>query len=306
MELMEFTKRSLPSTEITKLKTMGENPAFEWNTKCRSEPCDSIFEVILCPLVGHFDFRVIVAPAIIYERGGYLDEAREDVLVAGHSLEVNATTDIDFFIGIHQLQFIHEQIRTTLAILRFIKPENDSVLHDTSLTEDNNHSLNLQRGNVKDVRDSGIESEASTFYPTGSGQHSILRPTDEIVCKRTLSILPVRTSEHLSRPVVLPGVSLYGGRHFTPFELLLTAGHITVSFYSPEHSINLSERVKISKVSRETNNTGSAVTRPVSRKVDPVNEDHSSSTERRSTRRIKSKVKHRSAAASEIVSEMAG
>ena len=59
--------------EVTKLKTMSENPALEWNTKTQPEFVEGNVEVIFCPLVSHFDLRVVAAPAIVYEKGGQLD-----------------------------------------------------------------------------------------------------------------------------------------------------------------------------------------------------------------------------------------
>lgn len=86
------------------LKTMGENPAFEWNTLPSSgagsagDPLPA--EVLFFPCLSKFDVQVTVAPAIV------LDQQRKQQnskLIAGHSLEVNATSNIAIFFSLSQI-----------------------------------------------------------------------------------------------------------------------------------------------------------------------------------------------------------
>ena len=77
------------------LRTMGENPAFEWNTMKDLSPSGGgsgerlPLEVMFFPCLSKFDLQITFAPAIVLEQ-----QRRHPKLVAGHSIEFNATTAI--------------------------------------------------------------------------------------------------------------------------------------------------------------------------------------------------------------------
>ncbi|XP_067008128.2 intermembrane lipid transfer protein VPS13B [Anabrus simplex] len=75
------------------LRTMNENPALEWNSLVKGR--ESITpHVSLLPVVSRIDLCVVFAPAIVYH---------DDILVSGHSLEVNAITNIEVSVSTSQL-----------------------------------------------------------------------------------------------------------------------------------------------------------------------------------------------------------
>ena len=64
---------------------MSENPALEWNNLVSGK--ESIMpHMSLLPVITRLNLCIVAAPAIVY---------RDNILVCGHSLEVNAVTDIE-------------------------------------------------------------------------------------------------------------------------------------------------------------------------------------------------------------------
>ncbi|TRY71636.1 hypothetical protein TCAL_05294 [Tigriopus californicus] len=100
------------------LKTMGENPALEWNTtKELSDQIDQK-EVLLLPCLSKFDLKITAAPAIVlHSRKNGRDNYK---LVAGHSLEVNATSEVAFYLSLAQIELLSslslEAVRTMMLV----------------------------------------------------------------------------------------------------------------------------------------------------------------------------------------------
>jgi vacuolar protein sorting-associated protein 13B len=65
--------------------------------------CSESEELRLIPVVSCFDLRIIFAPAIVYA-----SKTGPSALVCGHSTEVNATSDIEFFISVDQLKLFKD------------------------------------------------------------------------------------------------------------------------------------------------------------------------------------------------------
>lgn len=82
------------SSIATALRTMNENPALEWNNLERSH--FSITENLdLLPMISKFDITIVAAPALVYKK---------DVVVCGHSVEVNFVTNIEVSQSLDQIQ----------------------------------------------------------------------------------------------------------------------------------------------------------------------------------------------------------
>jgi hypothetical protein len=64
---------------------MSENPAVEWNNLASGKESFTP-HMSLIPVIARLNLCVVAAPAIV---------CRGDILVCGHSLEVNAVTDIE-------------------------------------------------------------------------------------------------------------------------------------------------------------------------------------------------------------------
>jgi len=78
---------------------LSENPAAEWNKENFRNS-----ELSLLTLVQKFDVSFMAAPAIVYQE--WTGDTQKDLLVCGHSAEVNATSDISLDISTNQISLI--------------------------------------------------------------------------------------------------------------------------------------------------------------------------------------------------------
>ncbi len=96
------------------LMTRSENPALEWNIASSQPPQWSHQGVILLPMIRKWDLQVVAAPAIA------LLHAQLEELVAGHSLEVSALTDIVLSASLDQLRLCSQLATETLLALQVL------------------------------------------------------------------------------------------------------------------------------------------------------------------------------------------
>ncbi|XP_068242883.1 intermembrane lipid transfer protein VPS13B isoform X1 [Palaemon carinicauda] len=104
------------SSSGERLRVMGENPALEWNNYDPTQDNKNT-DIILHPFIARFDSRIIAAPAIVYRGSEDANENLSNVLVAGHSLEINATSDIDLHISLPQFILLQEIIEDTTRLI---------------------------------------------------------------------------------------------------------------------------------------------------------------------------------------------
>ena len=97
------------------LRTMSENPAFEWNSRRRVDR-EAKPSLILHPVVQSVGFKLNFAPAIVYRK---LDGSTvQETLVSGISGEFNVFTDIRIFMSFQQLEFFNSIILHGTSISR--------------------------------------------------------------------------------------------------------------------------------------------------------------------------------------------
>ncbi|EDM16405.1 rCG64417, partial [Rattus norvegicus] len=71
---------------------------------------------ILTPILTDFSVRITGAPAIIFTKIISPENLHmEEVLVCGHSLEVNITTSLDFFLSVAQVQLLHQLVAANMT-----------------------------------------------------------------------------------------------------------------------------------------------------------------------------------------------
>ncbi|CAG7726003.1 unnamed protein product [Allacma fusca] len=141
------SRELLPKPTSTILKTMGENPALEWNT-IRSDSVTE--EVIGHPILERLDLGIAFAPAIVYE--GKLEDIGKHVVVAGHSLELNATSEVCLYANLHQIACIHG-----------ISSDLTNILSDCTLGSMVESKEEVVAFNFFQESDSGIDSIVTTF-----------------------------------------------------------------------------------------------------------------------------------------------
>ena len=76
--------------------------------------CFSESEVVeLMPVASRFDLRVIATPAVVVQP----PVVRQPTLVCGYSLEVNATSDLDFFVSVDQVSLLERVLSSNIQAL---------------------------------------------------------------------------------------------------------------------------------------------------------------------------------------------
>nr|XP_045624119.1 vacuolar protein sorting-associated protein 13B-like [Procambarus clarkii] len=134
------------SSSGERLRVMGENPALEWNNYDPTQDSKNT-DIVLHPFIARFDSRVIAAPAIVY-RGGVDEEGvPRNTLVAGHSLEINATSDIDLHISLPQVTLLQDIVEdTTRLVTQMLSSGRQGRIACTPL----------------DIQDSGVDCDISS------------------------------------------------------------------------------------------------------------------------------------------------
>ncbi|XP_075961504.1 intermembrane lipid transfer protein VPS13B isoform X7 [Anarhichas minor] len=93
----------------------SQNPALEWNM-ASSIRRHQERRAILTPILTDFSVRVTAAPAIIFSKNLSPDcGPAEEVVVCGHSLEVNVTSSLDFYLSVAQVQLLQQLLRENLV-----------------------------------------------------------------------------------------------------------------------------------------------------------------------------------------------
>ena len=120
--------RERPNEKIL-LRTMSENPAFEWNLRSNPETKHKN-NVILHPVFNNINFKLNFAPAVVYRRKRNIKI--DEYLVGGISLEINTYSEIKIFISLQQIRFFNSILELTREITR--SPESANTVE---ITKDN-------------------------------------------------------------------------------------------------------------------------------------------------------------------------
>ena len=108
----------------------SQNPALEWNM-ASSIRRHQERRAILTPILTDFTVRVTAAPAIIFTKIDAPENLHpEEILVCGHSLEVNVTTNLDFFLNVAQVQLLQQLVEANMIGL-----EPSSTINEVSKQE---------------------------------------------------------------------------------------------------------------------------------------------------------------------------
>ncbi len=141
----------LMKSEKTKsnMTTMGENPAFEWNTDQMNIQADS--QAVLFPLLDRFDVQLIFAPAIVL--ANKTGKSGDDTLIAGHMADINVTNDVAAFLSINQLEFCNHFVSEMTECVNMLSPRAEG---DATEKQD----IRVKEGVVK--KDAPISDKRST------------------------------------------------------------------------------------------------------------------------------------------------
>ncbi|KAM4581445.1 intermembrane lipid transfer protein VPS13B isoform 3-T3 [Odontesthes bonariensis] len=191
----------------------SQNPALEWNM-ASSIRRHQERRAILTPILTDFSVRVTAAPAIIFSKSLSPDSGQtEEVVVCGHSLEVNVTSSLDFYLSIAQVQLLQQLLRDNMVGMD--APEKSAEvrrqeqklgrLEPTAGTESSSH-------HSATGQDSGFGSDSARIrivqieQHSGASHHCIARPSRKSTITKNLS--------------------------FIPFDIFLTASRLSVMTYA--------------------------------------------------------------------------
>ncbi|XP_063735116.1 intermembrane lipid transfer protein VPS13B-like isoform X2 [Eleginops maclovinus] len=191
----------------------SQNPALEWNM-ASSIRRHHERRAILTPILTDFSVRVTAAPAIIFSKNISPECGQaEEVVVCGHSLEVNVTSSLDFYLSVAQVQLLQQLLTENIvgmdtseksAEVRGYEQKHGSRDPAAGVDPSSRHS-----GTGKD---SGFGSDSARIrivqieQQSGASHHCIARPSHKSTITKNLS--------------------------FIPFDIFLTASRLSVMTYA--------------------------------------------------------------------------
>ena len=189
------------SRRPAELQVRSENPALEWNLQSQDDDKEKCAQpLILMPVIRKFDLQIVAAPAIVLPSSSPVPQ-----LIAGHSLEINALTDIALTASLGQLQLCHRLLQELLMAADVLRISPASL---------------ASRGPILGRSfDSGI-ANCSTNTACQSQESSSSSALTSVAVK------PASVTKEAIKDSVVPP--------FVPMEILLTARTISASFYSVE------------------------------------------------------------------------
>ncbi|XP_059103244.1 intermembrane lipid transfer protein VPS13B isoform X2 [Peromyscus eremicus] len=197
---------------LTESERNSQNPALEWNM-ASSIRRHQERRAILTPILTDFSVRITGAPAITFTKIISPENLQtEEILVCGHSLEVNITTNLDFFLSVAQVQLLHQLI---VANMTGLEPSNKA----TEICKQEQKKMDTFDGGIAETssrysgaQDSGIGSDSVKIrivqieQYSGASQHRIARPSHQSSIVKNLN--------------------------FIPFDIFITASRISLMTYS--------------------------------------------------------------------------
>ncbi|XP_068861324.1 intermembrane lipid transfer protein VPS13B isoform X7 [Aphelocoma coerulescens] len=181
---------------LTESERNSQNPALEWNM-ASSIRRHQERRAILTPILTDFTVRITAAPAIIFTK---IDAAEnlhpEEILVCGHSLEVNVTTNLDFFLNVAQVQLLQQLVQANMVGL---EPSSST----TEVSKQEQKKMDVADGGTVETssrysgaQDSGIGSDSVKIriiqieQHSGTSQHRIARPSRQSSIVKNLNFIP--------------------------------------------------------------------------------------------------------------------
>ncbi|XP_053571218.1 intermembrane lipid transfer protein VPS13B isoform X2 [Bombina bombina] len=217
----------------------SQNPALEWNMASSIRQHQER-RAILSPILTDFTVRVTAAPAIIFTKMVSPENMHtEDILVCGHSLEVNITTSLDFFLSVAQVQLLQQLVQAN--IVGFGQARMSAEVY-----KQEHHKMDSADGRAADTssrysgaQDSGIGSDSVKIrivqieQQSGASHHRIVRPTKQSSIVKNLN--------------------------FIPFDIFITASRISLMTYSctaqPKLKTDIDKGEKLGKSALNLTNT---------------------------------------------------
>ncbi|NWR73000.1 VP13B protein, partial [Centropus unirufus] len=197
---------------LTENERNSQNPALEWNM-ASSIRRHQERRAILTPILTDFTVRITAAPAIIFTK---IDAAEnlhpEEILVCGHSLEVNVTTNLDFFLSVAQVQLLQQLVQANMFGLEPSSRTTEVSKQEQKKTDVSDGGAVETSSRYSGAQDSGIGSDSVKIrivqieQHSGTSQYRIARPSHQSSIVKNLN--------------------------FIPFDIFITASRISLMTYS--------------------------------------------------------------------------
>uniref|UniRef100_A0A8C4JS92 Vacuolar protein sorting-associated protein 13B-like n=1 Tax=Dromaius novaehollandiae TaxID=8790 RepID=A0A8C4JS92_DRONO len=197
---------------LTENERNSQNPALEWNM-ASSIRRHQERRAILTPILTDFTVRITAAPAIIFTKIDAPENLHpEEILVCGHSLEVNVTTNLDLFLSVAQVQLLQQLVQANMVGL---EPSSNTA------------EVSKQEQKKMDVSDGGTVETSSRY----SGAQDSGIGSDSVKIRIVQIEQHSGTSQHrIARPSRQS--SIVKNLNFIPFDIFVTASQISLMTYS--------------------------------------------------------------------------
>ncbi|XP_048385088.1 intermembrane lipid transfer protein VPS13B-like isoform X2 [Stegostoma tigrinum] len=173
-----------------------QNPALEWNMS-NSIRRHQERRAILTPVLTDFSVRVTAAPAILFTKQVSLENIQtEEIIVCGHSLEVNVTTSLDFFLSVAQVQLLQELIQVNMHELELVDPTTENCQKEQNKTTPAEGTPMDTLSRHSGAKDSGIGSDSARIrivqieQQSGTSHHRLARPSRQSSIVKNLNFIP--------------------------------------------------------------------------------------------------------------------
>ncbi|XP_068040017.1 intermembrane lipid transfer protein VPS13B isoform X4 [Anomalospiza imberbis] len=180
---------------LTETERNSQNPALEWNM-ASSIRRHQERRAILTPILTDFTVRITAAPAIIFTK---IDAAEnlhpEEILVCGHSLEVNMTTNLDFFLNVAQVQLLQQLVQANMVGLEASSSTTEVSKQEQKMDVADGGTVETS-SRYSGAQDSGIGSDSVKIriiqieQHSGTSQHRIARPSRQSSIVKNLNFIP--------------------------------------------------------------------------------------------------------------------
>ncbi|KAK2524308.1 hypothetical protein Q9966_011720 [Columba livia] len=182
---------------LTESERNSQNPALEWNMA--SSLSKNSLDISKLEEVTEFSVRTHLS---VDSKLNGINEllidinALNEILVCGHSLEVNVTTNLDFFLNVAQVQLLQQLVQANMVGL---EPSSGT----TEVSKQEQKKMDVSDGGTVETssrysgaQDSGIGSDSVKIrivqieQHSGTSQHRIARPSHQSSIVKNLNFIP--------------------------------------------------------------------------------------------------------------------
>ncbi|XP_062426458.1 intermembrane lipid transfer protein VPS13B isoform X8 [Rhea pennata] len=181
---------------LTESERNSQNPALEWNM-ASSIRRHQERRAILTPILTDFTVRITAAPAIIFTKIDAPENLHpEEILVCGHSLEVNVTTNLDFFLSVAQVQLLQQLVQANMVGLEPASSTAEVSKQEQKKMDVSDGGMVETSSRYSGAQDSGIGSDSVKIRivqieeHSGTSQHRIARPSRQSSIVKNLNFIP--------------------------------------------------------------------------------------------------------------------